>query len=452
MTTREQVEQVETKYDVQSIEVRCRKKTFQIYPWIKGRLFHKIITGEETMQKQNLKLYFNQFISVFYGLHNIFRKYDNWVFTSSMERRLINGKYTDKLFDSISNYQPKTLIIELRLFKFYPLRKIASKYVISRSFFVLFEVIYSKLFLKKIKISNPQLLTEINQLVQGGVQSDYIIRKYLAQYFVMKFWLKILPNPKVVFVSVSYTHFGYIRALKEKDIKIIEFQHGVITGNHHAYNYFKSFDSIQFPDSLVTFGEKEKEAFSSNKFPIKEIVPIGNYLVNHFAISKYESRNPIKILFTLQDGIMGEKLIRFILELKRKIPDSIRLIIQPRRTKPEVYCEKISEAINLEFSKEDFYSMLSKCTIHSTIYSTTAIESLSMGIPNILINFDNQSKDQLSNLISNPYTIFVENVSEFIHALGTLNKYDPQKIKESNAVNIKPGYDTNLAEFLRKIA
>ena len=67
MSTKNRVTEVETSIDVRKIKVKRFGKTFEIYPWLKGRLFHKMITGHETFQKKDLSLYLKQILSLFYG-------------------------------------------------------------------------------------------------------------------------------------------------------------------------------------------------------------------------------------------------------------------------------------------------------------------------------------------------------------------------------------------------
>ncbi|MEY4604213.1 MAG: hypothetical protein RIT43_1505, partial [Bacteroidota bacterium] len=212
MTTRERIIDLESRLAVEDLTVRKFGKQFQVYPWLKGRLFHKIITGKETNQARNVRLYFTQLGSLFYGLKNIFGRYDIWAFSNSLERRLIDGKYTDKLFDYIGNNSGKRmLLIETRIVHFYPLKNVASRHVVSRSLLLLFEELYAKLFLRKVHVNNPSLLNEILASVDGGVDHALLIRKYIAQYRVMSLVLKLFPNPRLVLLSVGYTHFGYIR-------------------------------------------------------------------------------------------------------------------------------------------------------------------------------------------------------------------------------------------------
>lgn len=456
MTTHDQVYDIETRIDVKRIKVRRFGKEFEIYPWLKGRIFHKLVTGHEAFQKRNFSLYIKQVFSLFYGLWNLFGKYDIWVFTTSMERRYVDGKYIDKLFDYIGNELGyKTLIFELRVYQYIPYRKIASKKAVSRSVIMLVETIYAKLFLRNIQIEGSDHLKELLNTVEGGIDHPWAIRKYLAQYKVMKTMLKWFPNPKLVLLSVSYTNLGYIRAFKEAGIKVVEMQHGVITKNHQAYNYAVEFDPIQFPDVLWTSGECQQTVFDhENEFPTKVIRPVGSYIIDHYRHSHSQRKDTgkKKVLFAMQEGEVGAKLVDFILQLSEQYVNELEIIIQPRRMAPQDYIRKWPELVNVSFSNSNFYLAVGKVDIHSTIYSTTAIEALSLGVPNILINIDNQSKEQLGNEIgNNPYTRIVETPIEFMEALNKFGFVSSSEVIKSNAFNILPDYKKNIKEAINEL-
>jgi len=455
MTTQETIDVAETELNVDCLRVEAFGKSFQVYPWLKGRLFGKLIFGKETLQKRSFRLYMRQLAAVFYGFHNLFRKYDIWAFSSSMERRLIGGKYADKLVDFIGNECGyKTLVVELRIFKFFPRRKVASKYVISRSFFLLFELLYSGLFLRRKKVNDPELLNALFQEISGEIDHITVIRKYLAQYKMMKFWLKVFRKPKVVFVTVGYTHFGYIRAFKEADIPVYELQHGLMTKNHHAYYYNAEMNSNQFPDAILTVGEQEVKVFGSeNNYPTTKIIPVGSMIIDHYRQEKSnKKRETPRILFTLQDGKMGAQLIEFILDLNKKLGDNAELVIQPRRTGKEYYYERYPALKKIAFSDKDFYSAVVNCDIHSTVYSTAAIEALSLGVPNILVNIDNQSVEQLGTVLAeNPYTAIVSTAKEFSSDMKRLLEADSEMIEKSNDHLIKRGYQENIQALIKEI-
>ncbi|MFN5879195.1 MAG: hypothetical protein ACK44B_10025 [Flavobacteriales bacterium] len=456
MTTREKVDQLENRLNVTELKVKTFGQQFQVYPWLKGRLFYKMITGNETLQKRDLKLYWKQITSIFYGILNVFRRYDIWAFSTSLERRPIEGKQFDKLFDYVGNESGyKTLVIETRIFHYHPYRSIASRYAISRSFFLLFEEIYGRLFLRNTRVNDEALLKAINSNVSEGIDHRTLLRKYLAQYRLMKFWLKILPNPKLVMLSVSYTNFGYIKAFKERGIKVAEVQHGIITKNHHAYNYAKGFTSDQFPDYLLTIGKKEKAVFDlANKFPVREVIPVGSYIIDHYATFKINSgyRKKPLVLFTLQDGQIGDKFIEFILGFKASDHEHFDILVQPRRNSKENYLKRYAELDSIEFSNQDFYSTVVKADLHCTVYSTTAIESLSLGIPNILVNIDDQSVEQLGPVLGgNQYTKVAQSHANFLEALDLLKNSDPERVKLSNEDNIMVNYKVNITQFLKEV-
>jgi len=270
----------------------------------------------------------------------------------------------------------------------------------------------------------------------------------------MKFWLRILPRPKVVFSSVSYTNFGYIRAFRELGIKVVEVQHGIISKNHHAYFYAKEMDPIQFPEYLVTVGEKEVAVFKEeNSFPVNEIVPVGSWIIDHYRTQKRAKKRELtKILFTLQDGVMSAGLIQFILELSPKVSGKFEIQVQPRRTTKQEYLIDFPELESIRFSQQDFYSEVINCDIHATVYSTTAIEALSLGIPNILVNIDNQSIEQLDAFIGgNEFTFVVETVETFLEAIPKLLQANRDEIEKSNEDNIKQGYKSNIKSLLSEL-
>ncbi|MDG1036932.1 MAG: hypothetical protein P8H43_01680 [Crocinitomicaceae bacterium] len=454
MTTQEKIEDIEGKIDVNTITVEKFGRVFQIYPWLRSKILYKEQTGTETLQKKTIGLLFRQVLSVFYGCWNLFSKNEIWAFTNSTERRLVNGKYYDKLFDYIGNEcGKKMLLIELRLFTYYPYRKIASKRAVSKSIFILLEEFYSRFILRLPKITNEEVLVELNLQFESSISQKEIIKKYLSQYRMMRFWLKVLPNPKVVYVSVSYTNFGYIRAFKEKGIQVVEFQHGLITSNHSAYWYKQSFDPVQFPDQIVTVGEQELNVFGNgNAFPVKDVIPVGSFILDHYSDKDEKSyfSQPLRVLFALQDTAIGDKFASFIADLSEQI-NSIEIIVQTRRTSPEYYLKKYPALHSVEFSNDSVYAALIESDVHVTVYSTTAIEALSLGRQNILVNIDGLSVTHLSSkLKDNPFTKIVDTVPSFIAAIEKIQFIDKRVIQESNRFNIKPGYKHNIQNFLNR--
>ena len=70
--------------------------------------------------------------TIFYGFNNWFKKYDGLVFSDSAERRILDGKYIDKISDDIiDRLKPnKNLMIELPNPKHYNLGSVNKIYCI----------------------------------------------------------------------------------------------------------------------------------------------------------------------------------------------------------------------------------------------------------------------------------------------------------------------------------
>lgn len=454
MEIHEKVKHIESNFDVNQLLVKTRKSSFQIYPWLKVRLFHKHLMGVDVLVSKSKKQLLSQLSSIFYGFHNFFRRYDFWCFTNSSERTLIEDKYYDKLFDFIgNNYPKKTLLIELRLLKKYRRKDVSSKYVVSKSIFALAEEVYALLFVRVIKIEHKEIITAINSFLDCGVDEEAIIRKNIAQYQFMKFCLKILPNPKVVFLTVSYSNFGYIRAFKEKGIKVIEMQHGLIGNNHYAYYYHATFDPIQFPDEIFVFGTNEKDFFEHNTtFPVKNSYPVGRYIIDYYFDKSKEVETFKSACVSLQDGDYGDELIQFLLDYSLEFNSKTHFIIQPRRTSECYYRSKFKFPSNFIFSTKNVYETIAESDFHITIFSTTAVEALSIGKQNILVNLNGKAKENLSEqLEANPYTFFVDNNSQFHKTLMGLVATPKKTIAASNNINMAENYKYNITALLDEL-
>jgi hypothetical protein len=455
LTTNKKIDRIE-KLSLESLVVRKFGQTFQIYPILKSRWFHRSIMGKELLKEKNLNELIFQIKSIFYGFFNFFRRYDNWVFSHSADRELINGRQVDKLFDYLANKpEKKTLLFELRLFKIYKRKDVASKYVVSKSPIILLEEIVLRLLKKRYNTENEYILKEIEKEMGVKIDYDSLIRKHLAQYIIMKWVLKFAPNPSIVFMSVSYSHFGYIRAFKEKNIRVIEMQHGLIGESHEAYYYTKEFDSIQFPDEIVVLGESDKINLQEHSlFPVKKINVVGSYIIDYF-FNKVDKPLNIKktISVALQDEELSFQLLDFVLACNEKTNSLVNWVIQTRRTPKETYIEHYkSFPDNITFSNESIYWTILKSDIHLTIYSTTAIESLSLGREVILMNLENKASNYLGKLLEgNQFTTFLNSVEDFISYINSYKSEDPIIIAKSNNQNIKFGYRKNMDSYLNEL-
>lgn len=449
------IENIEENYNVKNIQTTRYGLTFEIYPWIKAKLFHKYIMGVDTLKNKSIAVLCSQILSLFYGTWNLFiRKYEIWAFTNSIERIKISNKYHDKVFDGIEKQlNSKMLIIEFRLFKKYNYFKVASKYVTSKSIFLLFEELYGLLFIRKIHIDNSEIIDQIETELNCKIKIKSIVRKQLAQYRMMRFWLAILPNPKVVFLTVSYSNYGYITAFKEKGIKVIEFQHGVINKNHQAYYYKAKLNPTQFPDSLCVFGTNEFDFLKMDtEFPHVNNFVVGRSIIEYYLHKAIENKEIKKICVSLQDGPVSDELIHFLLEFNSGLSKTFEFVLVPRRTSKKHYLEKYNFPDNFSFSSQNIYENIAQSDAHITAYSTTAIEALSIGKRSILIDIKGKAievfKDALGN---NEFAFITDSFVELENHLSNSEIIEKAIIAKSNDYNIKSNYSNNISSFLTEI-
>jgi len=448
------IAQVENLH-IEEIKVQRFGKSFEVYPWIKSRIFHKVMMGNEVLQEKTSSVFKEQIRSLFYGFFSFFRKYDAWAFTNSSERVLLDGKYLDKVMDPLTIARPiKLLVVELQLFKRYKRSEVTSKKVVSRAWIVFLEEFYMRLFLRKITVEGQTVIAEMEKCLNTSVEVNSIARKYLAQYRIMKFLLWLLPKPKVVFHTVSYANFGYIRAWKEAGIRVVEMQHGLIGDGHYGYVYHKALNENQFPDDILVFGEQDKKFFEEQtRIPIKKAIPVGRYILDYYKRNAVPNKVPVKnILVSLQDSEWSNAMLDFVLEIDKREPGKFNWIIQPRRTPETVYREQYIFPENFVFSDSSVYKAIGKADAHITIFSTTAIESLSIGKPTFLYDFENAGSTYLGQfLASNPNAYFCATVDSFIETCDQLKLAGLDEIAESNSSNISSDYLQKISAYIDEV-
>jgi len=90
--------------------------------------------------------------------------------------------------------------------------------------------------------------------------------------------------------------------------------------------------------------------------------------------------------------------------------------------------------------------------IHSTVYSSCAVEAPSLGAPNILVNINNLSKLYFSSLLRDERTSrYVGTPREFLKAVRSFSGIERESVVRLNEDIIKPGYPDNIKLFVEKV-
>ncbi len=416
MSILSKIEEIETKYHFNDITFN----NVQLWPYLRVYLSYSIFGKEKT--NANKKVIGNAVKNLFYGFSNYFKKVDYIIFSNTEQRKLINNKYYDR-FDFLPDNYKKNLFFELTTNSFYKRNQIPTKNIVSKiPLYFLSKVIERFVSLNSIK--NKEIIDTIIKDNNFELDVDSLLRNYISHYKVAKLLIKIY-KPKALVLITSYTNYPYIHAFKEKGVKVIEFQHGLINENHLAYNFKSNSDRKMFPDYLFTFGEFEKEIFNKNNNFIQKdnVLPIGHFYIDllkknfikNIDLSNKLSKYKCSVAVTLQPTY-EKKLIDFI-ESIAAIYSDIAFVIVPRE-KSELTFQNNNV---ITYSVLNCYEIILNCDIHSTIYSSCAVEAIGLNKPNILINIDNKSMEHLGFILLEEKNKVVNTIDDFIKASKELD-------------------------------
>lgn len=403
-----------------------------------------------------LKKIFFLFKTIFYGFNNWFHKYEYIIVSDSGQRKLINKKYYNKLFKEVVEYIgiDKTLMIEIPLNKHYRIRQIDTKHIVSFNLIKLIAKVLGFI----TKFFNKYNLFNQNSKIKLFFNANFpkkLINEMLNNFDYQKNTEKIfdiifsINKIKILFLSCYYGKEGIIKSAKKRGIKVVELQHGLIGRNHFAYNSIIKLDNLIIPDVLLSFGEEG----GYEEFVIKKIIPIGSFYIEYINKNYNISSDFINFkkkymyIFSVSLQITCEsELINFIKSIAKRYRDYLFIIIPRNYTNNY---ENLELDSNIIFYQDlDFYKITKQCDFHITIYSTTALESPSLGVPNILYNYNNLAYHHFNYLVLLGHSFIINDLDDFENALTKLKNLNRIEVINRNNSIIKKGYKENLKNAL----
>jgi hypothetical protein len=396
---------------------------FKIWPYLRI-YFGEQVTLNNTPGENNSKGVVKKGLQYFfYGFKNLFRSYDSIAFISSNQRKKIDG-YQVHPFELLPKQDlDKCLFIELPVPTHENIQKLKHKYITSRYFFLLFELIIVKILQLTTK-RNTQLFDELNTHFSTKINGHYLENRLNASYLIGKLMFSIW-KPKIIYCTVPYTLMGYIKAAKEKKITVVELQHGFVGETHRAYVNRLNFDKSLYPDYFLCWGSYEQEILSShqcNYLEKERILPVGHFYLDYLKnnevkqiITKRKKYSAYKVLIavSLQDPL-EHIILPFIIEVAQNRSDCGFLLLP--RSKPHDYYKKYNLPNNVILdSSISTYDGIIISDIHTTVWSTTAFEALYFEKPTILINEDNLASNFFESILSSKNGVFyASSQAEFI--------------------------------------
>lgn len=390
--------------------------------------------------------------STFKGWSLYFKTFDAIVFMASSDRRFYQGKWTEKT-DFLPQYLGKTLFVELPNKGHFNASQTASDYVSSRLVLTLFE----KLLMKFVRVNKQALEIESELNNQWNVESNLttIYQQFVARYKIAtKLFLQT--KPKVAVVDAAYVDMPVVLAAHKLGVEVIEMQHGTINKQHHGYQIYNQFNKSLYTDYLLCFGQNDKNFFNTSSYINSEkVFPVGNYYLDYIrknlrptkAIKQLKSNHHVLITATGQDAY-DDQLIPFlnqVLELKK----NWACLFVPRSKNKNYYRSNYKLNERIFFNNElNTYELIACGDVHTTVNSTCALESVAIGVPNVLYDYNNKATAYFETLLTSKETnALCANVNEFVEQVELKAKLSSNQVIQKNSDLFKPNYFNNLKLF-----
>ncbi len=441
-------DEIESKFEVESLRV----DGICVWPFLKSYLIG--------LDKDTPVIKEAGYRSIRILLSNLFRdlfsigkckKSGNWVFTNSERRYRIKENSFDRVVSGFLNYGQSYVLFEN------PLPKGRTKasnlqpgeYYMGMSWIFLAQFLVQK-FTKSPDIEKLDALENFldkdlsklngifHRIWAGSKIYDFLIRRY---------------KPEQIFVVCYYSNFELILAAKKNNIPVIEFQHGLISPGHRAYNFKKDYGRELMPDYFFSYGPFSSEIVVKGHIVTQEHVL--NY--GYFFLDRVREEMPISpelkkikgeykhtICITGQLEVTDRELLKILLSTAEQFPNTC-FVFKPRFNLESI---EFDERNNLIVANDiNTYELLKYSDLHITVYSTCAMEALALGTPNISVDLQGYYTRFLGQMLnSNPFN-FVVNSSEELSVL--LNKILPVKFDESEIRSSIHSVFSNMVESER---
>lgn len=393
----------------------------------------------------------------FWGFTFLFKRNVNIAFVSSNQRKLMNGKMVHPLDLLPKDELENLLFIELPIETHISKDLLLNKRAISRYLFLAIEGVTLQ-FLKLFSNRNLKDDKLISEHFNVHIDSQYYANRLQANYITGKVILKWF-KPKKIFCLVPYTIMGIVKASKEKNIPVIEFQHGYAGNSHRAYVRNLVGSDEYYPDYFCSWGIYEKDMLSSNTcnyIDKEKVASLGHFYLDYLKSEEgnilnrnkhkvYKTNFKYLVAVSLQDPL-EDVYIDFI-SLAAQINNEIAFLMLPR-SKPALYYKQFNLPSNVFFDNDiSTYEGIILADIHSTIWSTTAFEALFFKKRNVLINPNNLSKNTFGNTLSeSTNTQFAESPTKYISYI--IEKPQRAGTIDSSNYFFKPNFEQNLKEWI----
>lgn len=427
------------------------------WPYLRIFIGEKFILNNKPGERNQKGALIRGFKNFFWGFKYLFKRNVNIAFVSSNQRKLMNGKMIHPLDLLPKDELENLLFIELPIETHPSKDLLLNKRVISRYLFLAIEGLVLQIF----KLFSNRNLKEdklISEHFKVNIDSQYYTNRLQANYIAGKIILKWF-KPQKVLCLVPYTIMGIVKASKEMNIPVIEFQHGYAGNSHRAYVRNLGGSDEFYPDYFCSWGIYEKDMLSSNAcnyIDKEKVVALGHFYLDYLKSEEdnilnrnnhkvYKTKFKYLVAVSLQDPL--ENIFIDFIRSAAQINNEVAFLILPR-SKSQSYYQQFNLPSNVFVDNEiSTYEGIILADIHSTIWSTTAFEALFFKKRNVLINPNNLSKNTFGNTLSeSTNTQFAESPEQYVSYIIE----NPKLLETKGSFNyfFEPNFEQNLKDWI----
>jgi len=386
---------------------------------------------------------------------------------SSNRVELENDLYKDIIFDGLLRYIPSYFKIEHINNKFYLDHSYSALYPSQMTTSGIYLVAST---LSKLIQPKPIILLADNlySLIKDVLQISNLERMYIRKALLSYYWRKNLYRtllrrikPHILLLQTAYTNHAIVAAAKELNIRVIEFQHGIIDRHHPGYSWTATASNYKkhmpIPDQVFVYGDYWRDELSMNGFWNEEICVVGSLHLDQYRTHKdtnqYIRSNRFltsrKIVVTTQ-AMDVDHLISFLIEFIKSSaqPIEIDIKLHPRESDRQPYEIAFKDYPNIRIisghTPPSTFELLSKADYHVSIHSTCHYDALGLGKPTIILPFTNYER-MLPLMEKAPgYTFLVRTAAE----MNQIIAYDRPVPQEIGAYYFRNGALENIIHEL----
>lgn len=214
-------------------------------------------------------------------------------------------------------------------------------------------------------------------------------------------WLLDRVQPKYL-LTADPGEFAITAAAKERGIRVVELQHGVVSRHDPAYSWtpyaLKYKARMPIPDRIFLYGEYWQQELQSTGFWDEELRPVGSLRMDQYRkrreFNDNSGRRSVCMILVTTEGIDTDRLIAFITEFlelaRRKLEVALVFKLHPiRETNKSRYVEAFQKRENVHVilgnEPPTTFQLLSKAEFHVSVSSACHYEALGLHVPTIIL-------------------------------------------------------------------